>query len=596
MKAQSQAGLAPSPASFSASSPDGNFTIPATNYWTQRIFGAARAADITSWTYRFVDFGPRLTDTTFEDFALTNGFKGEVSERISWDVSYLWNRNNENVVERNGVNRARLLEVLQGRNATYSGAKSFNPFVNPFDTGVIANDPDMLNYIKLEPRTERVYTTSVINATLALKPFDLPAGTVEILGGWEKRKEDFVRTPDLAKQQAAGSGWNSTSAEATSYSVKSIFAEGIVPVIADAPFTKKLQIGAAIRNETFSHLKKDATVGRLYVRDQFTKELTGRLSYSEGYTAPTVLNLTEKPAQNFPQIFMPWLGVAEQPYLGTLEGGNPNLKPTSSESLNLGLVWSPKAVKGLTISVDVYKIKRSDIIIRDAQLYVDVFSKAGGLTKLANGNYSKNASAPYADRINIDLDGSRTGTKGSIIEISPVPYENVASLDAKGVDLETTYSLPTRDWGNFTWRLNLTRVQSYDMVKLPGLPATKFAGYFTPNDAIGPVTVPQWRGNFDTAWAWKNLDALVKLNYTHSYAEDPDGGDNFTGKVASWPTWDLTVGYKFQKYGNTSVRFGLENVFNRMPPKAESSFADKYDRSMHNILGRMYTIKLNQRF
>ena len=97
-------------------------------------------------------------------------------------------------------------------------------------------------------------------------------------------------------------------------------------------------------------------------------------------------------------------------------------------------------------------------------------------------------------------------------------------------------------------------------------------------------------------WNWKNIDALVKLNYTHSYAEDPDGGDNFVGKVASWPTWDMTVGYKFQKYGTTSVRFGLENVFNRMPPKAESSFADKYDRSMHNILGRMFTIKLNQRF
>ena len=47
-----------------------------------------------------------------------------------------------------------------------------------------------------------------------------------------------------------------------------------------------------------------------------------------------------------------------------------------------------------------------------------------------------------------------------------MPYENVASLDAKGVDLETTYSLPTREWGNFTWRLNVTRVESYDMVKL----------------------------------------------------------------------------------------------------------------------------------
>ena len=262
----------------------------------------------------------------------------------------------------------------------------------------------------------------------------------------------------------------------------------------------------------------------------------------------------------------------------------------------MGLVWSPKGLKGFSASVDFYKIKRSDIIVRDAQLYVDVFNKAGGLTRLANGNYSKNANAPFANRINVDLDGSVTGLKGALIEISPVPYENIASLDAKGLDFELTYRLPTREFGDLSWRLNATRVQTYSMIKIAGLTATHYEGIFTPNDSIGPQTVPQWRGNFDTMWDWKNYSAMVKLNYTHHYAEDPDGGDSFTGTVASWPTWDFTVGYKFKKWGNTTLRAGLENAFNRMPPRASSSFSDKYDRSMHNILGRMYTIKLNQRF
>ena len=108
--------------------------------------------------------------------------------------------------------------------------------------------------------------------------------------------------------------------------------------------------------------------------------------------------------------------------------------------------------------------------------------------------------------------------------------------------------------------------------------------------------MPNYRGTLQTDWDYKKMAATIKLNYTSSYKEDPDGGTDFTGRVAAWPTVDATFGYTFDKLGKTTVRVGIENALDRMPPKAESSFADKYDRSMHNILGRMYTIKMPQRF
>jgi len=599
MRAYSRAGLAPSPAGFSSATPVGgpsDFRIPANYYWSQKVFGA-KAVDITSWSYRFVDFGPRNVDTTFDDFAVTAGLKGKIGDRYGYDVSWFWNLNNTLDVERAGINRDRLNRMLTGTDTGgFTGSQLFNPFTDPFDTGKISNDPKMLEYLKLEPRTTRDYTTVIRNYSFNGKPFDLPAGAIEGVVGYEQRIEKYVRTPDLAKQGAAGSGWNATSAFASNYSVKSLFGEAVVPILANAPYTQKLQAGGAIRNEKFSHISKKATVGRLYLRDQVNRELTVRASYSEGYQAPTVLNLVEEPAQNFPKIFMPWLGFAEQPSQGTIEGGNPNLGPTISNSRNLGFVWSPKQVKGLNISVDYYKVKQKDIIVRDAQYYVDAFAAGGGVTKLANGNFQKNASAPYASRISIDGDGSVTGVKGSIIQITPVNYENIAALDADGLDFEITYTQPATNWGNYTHRLNATRVLGYSMTKAPGAKPTKYDGIFSPNDSVGPQTVPHWRGTYEVDWDYKRFGATIKLNYTGAYNEDPTGGSDFTSKIASWPTLDATFGYTLDKLGKTSIRIGVENATNKMPPAALSSFADKYDRSMHNILGRLWTIKMTQRF
>ena len=169
-------------------------------------------------------------------------------------------------------------------------------------------------------------------------------------------------------------------------------------------------------------------------------------------------------------------------------------------------------------------------------------------------------------------------------------------LNADGIDIEATYRMATQSLGTFTYRLNGTRVFTYTITKGPGQKPTKYDGIFSPNDGVGPQTVPHYRATLQTDWDYKKFGGTVKLNYTGSYNEDPAGGDVYTSKIAAWPTVDATFGYTLDKLGKTSIRVGVENAFNRMPPTALSSFADKYDRSMHNILGRMWTIKLQQKF
>lgn len=591
----SHAGLAPSPAGFRSNNSDGNFTIRKNYYWNQQVFGA-NAVDITSWDYRFVDFGPRDNQATFRNFASTFGLKGDATDRVSYDVSYFWNRSDQLDEERNGVNRARLLEILEGRNSTFVGPRSFNPFTNPFDTGVVSNDPEMLRYINFTPRTQRQSTTRVLNAVATIKAFDLPAGQVQAVAGWEERWEDFERNPDLQKENAAGSGWNSTTFLSTHFKIKSTFGEVVIPLLKDAPFTKTMQLGAAIRHETFSHFNSTPTILRFYLRDQINKELTARISYSEGFTIPTPAQLDPSVAQSFPAIFMPWLGVADQTNQGVLLSGNASLKPTTSKSYNLGVIWAPRQLKNFSLALDYYKIEQNDIIIQDAQLYVDAFARGGGITPGPNGTFIKNNNAPYANKISVDTDGSVTGIPGYIIQVSDVFTENLAALKLTALDINASYAYDIGAWGRLNWHLLLTHAFKYDIDKIPGaLPTTHYAGYFSPNDGIGPGTVPKWKGNLTMAWDFKNFSTAVKYNYTGAFKEDPTGGSDFTGTVPAWPTIDAQVSYTYPKT-KTTIRVGVTNVFNKMPPKAESAFADKYDRSSHNILGAQYNVSISQRF
>ena len=594
MRSVSHSGLAPSPASFTSTSSDGNFTIPANYYWNQKVFGA-NATDITSWAYRFLDLGPRDDKVTFSEFNMTAGVKGDITDRIGYDVNYHWTRNEQWDEELHGVNRQNLLKVLNGTSG-FTGADLFNPFTDPFDSGKVSNNADMLRYIDFTPRTLRTTTTRVADALVNFKPVDLPAGPVEAVVGYEKRWENFLREPDLAKTTATGSGWNGTNFFESQYIIKSYFAEAVVPIIKDAPFTRNLAIGAAVRHETYSHFSSKPTIYRMYVRDQINKELTLRLSYSEGFTIPTPVQLDPTVVQNFPEVFMPWLGVADQTNLGVELSGNAALTPTTSKSYNLGAIWAPKAVKGLSVALDVYQIKQQNIIIQDPQLYVDAFAAGGGITAGPGGTFIKNNSAPYANLINVDTDGSVTGIPGYIIEIKGVKNENLASTKATAVDLDVIYTFETQSAGKFTGHLLATHNFTFDTDKIPGkLPTTHYAGYFTPNDGISPGTVPKWKGSASLTWDFRNFSTFVKLNYTGSFKEDPLGGTDFTATVAAWPTVDVQVSYTFPRT-NTTLRAGMENAFNKMPPLATSAFADKYDRSSHNILGSLYSVSLTQKF
>jgi len=78
--------------------------------------------------------------------------------------------------------------------------------------------------------------------------------------------------------------------------------------------------------------------------------LTLRGSYTEAFHAPHLSEISPASSQNFTSFFDPFLreeGNAEERIIG-----NPNLHPEVAYEWSYGAVYSPKWIKGLTLSAD----------------------------------------------------------------------------------------------------------------------------------------------------------------------------------------------------------------------------------------------------
>ena len=89
--------------------------------------------------------------------------------------------------------------------------------------------------------------------------------------------------------------------------------------------------------------------------------VTLRGSYTEAFHAPTLSEVTPASSQNFPIVADPF-STQTEPQIEERVIGNPNLHPEVAYEWTYGAVYSPKWVKGLTLSADWWHIDMRDIV------------------------------------------------------------------------------------------------------------------------------------------------------------------------------------------------------------------------------------------
>lgn len=564
--------LAPTPIVFqnltTASSPNG-MVIPANNPYNP--FGIP----MSSVNYRVVELGPRTENQDANIFRFVSGLKGQIGESSwNWEVAMMYGKDERTETLGGELSRSALEKAINSTDP----ATAFNPFGNR------ANGPAQLGAISQSLMTRRVYDIWSVDGKVNGEVFDLPGGPVGIAIGGEHREEQGYSHPDGPTVFGDTVGFNSGSPVDGSRTVDGIFGEIDVPITSpdmDIPVLHSFKVTGAARYDTYSDFG-DTTNPKVGIRWQpLDKNWTLRASYSESFKAPSFSDLYTLSQEDFPELRNPVKAAAGDPdafeQVRTFHTGNPALKPETAQNYTAGFVYSPKYVKGLTVSADWFRIEQSNVAGSVDQFILDQNFRGGGPT---------NPGAPYANLINYDA-----ATK-SYISLT-APTLNLSRRVIEGIDTQVTYEIPTESLGTFTLTGFAAIFTRFEQEDLPGTGLTDRLGDFTdPSQGFGLGSIPRFKGTFSGFWAFKQFEFGLTANYVASYLDDVKAG--FDREIADIVTFDLQASYKLP--WDAKVTVGVINVADTAPPLALGSFADKYDRDTHDLRQRFVYASLNKKF
>jgi hypothetical protein len=350
--------------------------------------------------------------------------------------------------------------------------------------------------------------------------------------------------------------------------------------------------------------------------------LTLRSSYSEGFHAPTLPDLTPAGTESFlafpddlrdPKALTPnGTGVP------VIMNGNPLLKPEVAYEWSYGAVYPAKWLKGLTLSADFWHIDlRSLASFVGPQFILDFENSFPGLV------HRNPATGAVTEIINSDLNLTRAVVEG-------LDYEAIYMLDS---------SIFNRgDFGRFTFTLNGTYLSRFEFQPTPASKRIGLSGEFVQGFSFTgslPHTrafVSAFYGGPANTWL-AGLDVGATVHYTGQYQDDNIDLVAFgfkPRKVREWTTLDLIALYNFNlsspgatqvpglaKDGGKNVKapdgkekrvlpvataeyaacgwrawlngttlaLGMQNVFDSDPPFVAGANENNYDESLADVRG-----------
>ncbi|MGE5567300.1 MAG: TonB-dependent receptor plug domain-containing protein, partial [Parcubacteria group bacterium] len=419
-----------------------------------------------------------------------------------------------------------------------------------------------------------VYTQDFIEGSVAGNAFDLPAGPMALALGFHYRKDELRDTPGPIT--LAGNAWGRSGGGITAGSdvTGELFAEAGVPLIADAPLAKKVELTLSTR-WTDVQSTGNATTYKAGLNWALTPEYRLRATWGTSFRAPALYELylahqTSFLSEAIVDPCVMWgarlatgsipqrvadncqaAGVPNNfPPIGSatiIEGGGAgHLKPETSEAFTLGFVWTP-AFAPLSVAVDYFDIDVKDEV-----------TSLGQQIPLACYNSPNFPADPVCGLFERDSNHRLDNIRADFI--------NIAEQTNRGIDLTVAYrqALP---WnlgeanldGQFTWQLEKKE--------------TPFAGYTEDRngligepDFVGDVTLAIRRGPWTVNWATDMIGH--QGNYAH-YGSDMVSVAALGGaqRVKAHAEFTAFHTVSLQRDVNDwSVRVGVANLFDEHPP------------------------------
>jgi outer membrane receptor protein involved in Fe transport len=555
---------------------------------------------------RNVEGGPRISDDRHTSFRIVEGVRGDFADAWHYDIYGQFGQVNQENINTGYMSTTRLSRAFQvvnvaGTPTCKSVVDKSDPSCVPYDIWHLGGvSQAALNYLSVPAVFDATTTEQIVHGDVGadLGKYGIKSpwakDGVGVSLGVEYRRETLATNPDVENETGDLNGAGGTTFPVHgSFDVKEVFGEIRVPVVQDAPFAKELSFEGGYRTSDYS---SSGTVSsyKAAMDWQIVDDVRLRGSFQRAVRAPNITELFVSPqfglfggqdpcagakvpaniagCANTGAVVGPNLynygniAACSAAQCTNQFGGNIHLKPEEANTYSLGAVFTPTFLRGFTATLDWFDIT--------------VNNQIGAIPpKVALTECFDTGSPTFCSLIH------RSPTSG---EISGDGYvqatlQNIGRFHTSGWDYEANYKINLADMGmgdhgQLVFHDVGTILNKYVTTPVTGFGNYDCAGLYgvtcgTPNPKLRNV----FRATWVTPWAvslsmqWRYFGSVkLDLNDSNSFL---NGGlpvvDNFEGKIPAYNWIDLSGTWKI-KDGYT-LRFGVNNVFDKDPPIVDSS-------------------------
>jgi outer membrane receptor protein involved in Fe transport len=569
--------------------------------------------------------GPRVTRVQHTDYRLVAGARGDIDGTWKYDayIQYGEARMKEN--EQNDFSLSRFVNAAFGclqsvPNPSGAACALYNPFA------IGGASRAAVDYVTASEAESGVTVEQVASASLTGKLGDYglrtpwSAAGVDVNIGAEYRREALNLNTEASVQAGDLTGIGGVRVPVSgAYDVKEVFAEAQIPIVQAKTGFQNLSLNAGYRHSDYS---LSGVTGTYKIGGEWapTDDFKLRASYNRAERAPNIDELFAPsgvlldgttdpcsgaaPSASAAQCALTGVSAAQYGHIAAnpsrqyngLEGGNPDLKTEIADTVSYGLVFTPRFIPGLAVSIDHFDIKVSNVIgSAGADLIITQCVQTGDPF--------------YCSKINrAPGSGSLWLTNAGYIRDTQF---NLGQFRTQGVDISASYRVPLAAmgldrFGRLDVALDGTLLDSLVTQPLPTGGSFDCAGRY---GTICLMPAPKWkhkaRASWQTPWdvagtlTWRHIGGVdVDRASSNSFLAGPV--DAVDAKLKAVDYFDLVATWRVK--ANYTLRLGANNVFDVEPPLVGSNHlapvfgnGSTYSQ-VYDTLGRYLFVGLTAQF
>jgi iron complex outermembrane recepter protein len=589
------------------------------------------------------EFGVLKTDSTITTFRDVVGATIQLPHEWYIDANWLYGEADGTETDKNMFTFSGMQQALNGTLPGNVG-QFFNPFADEAVAGpnsAFYGNKNLVGSIWENIRSDIMQFHVVSGGTL----YELPSGPITVAGGFEYRSEDYIQGDDpnsydgnlTAIQFPVGRLIN-----ARRY-IWSIFGQADIPLIGNQwswPGLRSLEVIMSERQDYYSDFGS-AAKPKFTIAYKPINDLIFRASYSESFVAPSLPQLYSSagiPAET--TVIDPKNPSQGQETVLNVTSGNPKLKPENAYMYYAGAVWTPGSsdpdhswwgwANGFSAYIDWFQLDQHQIFG----------------TLIPQNVVDLGASAPAGNTV-------IRGPTGQIEEILN-NYLNLGNERSEGIEAGFTYNSKEYNWGKIDLEFDASYLYWVNEQTVQGLNpnGTLFYRDFnltdTANGAAPDLKMQASAFYSKTIFGIDTFKTGLTLHYVGSeldFVNSANGTNpiatldapNYVHTIGNWTTLDWQISYKFgqpteitpetpkpgynkegkrivgekaiapapegARWGwrnllaNTTITFGINNIFDTPPPLAVDNVLSNFDNAGGtNFIQRYFWVSIDKKF